>query len=389
MVRTILLKYGEIVLKGANKRYFENLLGEKIRYRLNREISGYTFEAMQSTVFITPDRDDEVESALKAVREIFGIVSLCVAYRCEKNMDDIISLCKQVMPKELSGYSTFKVDAKRSDKRFPLTTPQIMQVVGGALLEACPHIKVDVRDPQITVMVEIRDKYAFVHAGALKGAGGMPYGSNGKAMLLLSGGIDSPVAGYMIAKRGVEIEALHFESFPYTSERAKEKVISLAKILTRYTGKILFHTISLTEIQEAIRDNCDEDYFTLILRRFMMRLSTMTAKRNHCTALITGESIGQVASQTMGALAVTDEIPDMPVFRPLIGMDKEEIVVLSRKIDTFETSIMPYEDCCTVFTPRHPKTRPEREKVIAQENKLDIEGLTERAFATLDTIVIK
>ncbi|MBQ9975096.1 MAG: tRNA 4-thiouridine(8) synthase ThiI [Clostridia bacterium] len=388
MKRTILLKYGEIILKGANRRAFEKQLADSIRRRLKGLIGEYELEYMQSTVYVTPERDEDVEIAHDALSRIFGIVSLCIAYRAEKSMEEIMRVALEYIPPHLEGYRSFKADARRSDKTFPYTTPQIMMEVGGELSEKCPDIAVDVINPEITVMIEVREKYAFIHAGKTMGAGGLPYGTGGRGLLLLSGGIDSPVAGWMMAKRGVEVDALHFESFPYTSERALEKVKTLAGKLCRYTDKMHFNKVSLTEIQEAIRDNCEYDYFTLILRRFMMEIADEVARRVNANALITGESIGQVASQTMQALAVTDCVPTIPVFRPLIGMDKEEIVQIARRIDTFATSIEPYEDCCTVFTPPHPRTRPVLEKVIRAEEGLDRKALIENALKTLEHQVI-
>lgn len=384
------MKYGELILKGANKRSFEKLLCDRIKARMRRILGedGFHFECMQSTLYVTPKEDGMVEEAFEDLRKIFGIVSLSISYRAEKNIEDIIRVSSENIPKHIKEYRSFKVDARRSDKSFPLTSPEIMATVGGELSELCPEVKVDVVRPEIVVRVEIREKYAYIHAGAEHGAGGMPYLSNGRGMLLLSGGIDSPVAGYMLAKRGVEIEAIHFDSFPYTSERAKEKVIALARKLACYTDKVRMHFVSLTEIQEAIRDNCEEDYFTLILRRFMYPISERIAKRAGAGALITGESIGQVASQTMAALGVTDCTVNMPVFRPLIGMDKEEIVEIARRIDTFETSVLPYEDCCTVFTPRHPRTKPVLEKVERAEMKLDREALIARALETETELVV-
>ncbi len=388
MKRTILLKYGEIILKGANRRHFEKMLADSMKRRLKNLIGEYDFEYMQSTVYVTPHEDADVDTAFEALSRIFGIVSLCIAYRAEKTMEDIKRVTLEYIPPHLTGYRSFKVEARRSDKTFPYTTPEIMIEVGGELSERCPEIAVDVINPEIEVRVEVREKFAFIHAGSTLGAGGLPYGTGGRGLLLLSGGIDSPVAGYMMAKRGVEIDALHFDSFPYTSERAKEKVKTLARKLCRYTDKIHFNSVSLTEIQEAIRDTCEMDYFTLILRRFMMEIADRVAERVGAQALVTGESLGQVASQTMNALAVTNAVPSRPVFRPLIAMDKEEIVRVARKIDTFETSIEPYEDCCTVFTPPHPRTRPELAKVILAESGLDREALINRALETLEHQVI-
>ena len=269
-----------------------------------------------------------------------------------------------------------------------MTSPEISMEVGGAILSCVPKIKVDVHNPDIIVRVEIRETEAYVHAGQERGAGGIPYGTSGRGLLLLSGGIDSPVAGFMMAKRGVQLEAVHFESYPYTSERAKEKVLELAKILCDYTMRIRVHVISLTEIQELLKDNCEEEYFTLLLRRYMMALSLRLAHDYDCEALITGESLGQVASQTMKAISVVNEMADIPVYRPLIGMDKNEIIEISRKIGAFDTSILPYEDCCTVFTPRHPKTRPELASVLEQQNRLNFDELVERAYATRQKIVV-
>ncbi|MBE6689478.1 MAG: tRNA 4-thiouridine(8) synthase ThiI [Ruminococcaceae bacterium] len=391
-MRCILLKYGELILKGLNRNYFEKLLLNQIRGRL-KDLGKFEVVSMQSTVYVTPigneDDDSLIEPAFERVSTIFGIVSLCIAYCAEKNLEDIIRVAKQYMPAEINKYKSFKADAKRCDKKFPYTSVDLMKTVGGELSEMCPDVRVDVVNPEITVMIEIRDRCAYIHAGSVEGVGGMPKSSSGRGMLLLSGGIDSPVAGYMMAKRGVDVQALHFESYPYTSERARNKVIELAKKLCVYTDSMKFNIISLTEIQEAIRDNCDEEYFTLLLRRFMMELAERVARRNKCASLITGESLGQVASQTMYALGVTQQPIKLPVLRPLIAFDKEDIVRIARKIDTFETSVLPYEDCCTVFTPRHPKTRPELEKILEQESRLDRQGLMERAFESLDTMILE
>ena len=385
MMEKILLKYGEIALKGANKSSFEATLAKHIRIRM-KKYGDFEVTRAQSTVTVTPKNEDcDIDGAYDACKKIFGIVGVSRAVTCEKNIDSIIETLKACAPDMLAGCKTFKIEAKRADKRFPLTSPQICDECGGAVLETVKVIKVDVRHPDEIIRVEIRDDEAFIHPDQEKGAGGMPVGTNGRALLLLSGGIDSPVAGHMICKRGVKIEALHFESYPYTSERALEKVAKLAELVSEYNGYTTLHVINVKEIQEVLRDKCDEDYFTLLLRRFMMRLAQRCAEEFKCSALVTGESIGQVASQTMDALCVTDSVVSMPVFRPCIGLDKEEIVEISRKINTYETSVLPYEDCCTVFTPRHPRTRPEMAKVIAQEERIDIEGLLERAYETMYT----
>ena len=384
----LLCKYGEIVLKGANRKYFEDMLCREMKKRA-RAYGNFDIYRAQSTIYIEPaDDDSDIDGMFEAACKVFGIVAISRAAVCEKSMEDISRIAKEYIPPFLKGRSTFKVEAKRSDKSFALDSMAISREIGGDILEACPRIKVDVHNPEVTVKVEIREFGAYVSAGQFKGAGGMPVGSNGRGLLLLSGGIDSPVAGYMLAKRGVRLEAIHFESFPYTSERAREKVLDLAKIVSEYAGDIKVHIVSLTHIQEELVKACDEDYFTLLLRRYMMTIAERVAAEKGCSALITGESLGQVASQTMQALGVTDAAVNMPVFRPCIGMDKEEIVTISRKIGAFETSIQPYEDCCTVFTPKHPKTKPELEKVLAQENKLPFGELVEEALSTLYTVEI-
>ncbi len=390
MIKEILLcKYGEIVLKGANRKSFEDMLCREMKKRA-RNYGSFDIYRAQSTIYIEPTReDDDLDGMFEAARKVFGIVAIARAAVCEKSMEDIAKTVKSYIPKFLEGKKTFKVEAKRSDKAFALNSMEISREIGGTVLECCPRIRVDVHNPDVVVKVEIREFGAYVSAGQFKGAGGMPVGSNGKALLLLSGGIDSPVAGYMLAKRGVRLDAVHFESFPYTSERAREKVLELASIVAQYSGDIFVHVVSLTHIQEELVKACQEDYFTLLLRRYMMTIAQRVAIEKECAALITGESLGQVASQTMQALGVTDNAVDMPVFRPCIGMDKEEIVAISRKIGTFETSIQPYEDCCTVFTPKHPRTKPELEKVLAEENKLDFEALVEEALGTLYTVHIK
>lgn len=385
MKEVLLCKYGEIVLKGANRSYFEDMLCKELRKRA-KKCGNFDVLRAQSTVYIEPlDDFCDMDAMLAEAQKVFGIVAIARAYVCEKSLEAISEAAREFIAPEIRNYRTFKVEAKRSDKRFPLDSMDLSREIGGVLLSANPRVKVDVRNPEIVVKVEVRERAAYIYAGHHKGAGGMPVGTNGKGLLLLSGGIDSPVAGYMMAKRGVKLEAVHFESFPYTSERALQKVLDLAKIVSDYSGDIYVHIISLTHIQEELVKHCDEDYFTLLLRRYMVALANKVAEKYDCGALITGESVGQVASQTMQAIGVTDAVAKIPVFRPCIGMDKEEIVQISRKIGTFETSILPYEDCCTVFTPKHPKTKPELDKVIAEENKLPFDELVEEAFATMKT----
>ncbi|MBQ8741907.1 MAG: tRNA 4-thiouridine(8) synthase ThiI [Clostridia bacterium] len=383
MKEIILCKYGEIVLKGLNKPYFESALTKEMKFRI-APAGEFEFFHSQSILYITPKNDScDIELALELAKKVFGIATVARAAECEKDMDKIIETAVAYLPDKIRGHRSFKVTGKRGDKRFPLTSPEIATAVGSAVGDLLPEVDVDLKNPEITAVVEIRENCAYIHAGSERGAGGIPYGTCGKATLLLSGGIDSPVAGYMMARRGALIEALHFESFPYTSERAEEKVAELASLVCEYTGRMRMKVISLTEIQEEMTKKVNEEYFTLLLRRSMMRLAERAAKASGCMALITGESLGQVASQTMPALVTTDNAVNIPVLRPLIGMDKEEIIEISRKIGTFETSIQPYEDCCTVFTPRHPKTRPELDRVLAEEAKMDFKTLEDRAFESM------
>ena len=380
MKEILLCKYGEIVLKGANRRYFEETLCKTLRFRA-KHFGNFTITRSQSTLVIEPTDDDaDIDGMFETASKVFGIVGISRCAVCEKDMKRIEETVREYVPQFLAGKKTFKVEAKRSDKRFPLNSMQICAEVGGYILSSMPKLRVDVHNPEIVVHVEIREFGAYIHAGQFKGAGGMPVGTNGKALLLLSGGIDSPVAGYMIAKRGVQIDAVHFESFPYTSERAREKVFELAQEVSQYAGSFNVHVVSLTHIQEELVKQCEEDYFTLLLRRYMMAIADRLAHKLGCGGLITGESLGQVASQTMQAIGVTDPLATVPVFRPCIGLDKEEIVQIARRIGTFETSIQPYEDCCTVFTPKQPRTRPELAKVLEQEKKLDFEALVQEAL---------
>ena len=389
MKEIFLLKLGEIVLKGANKRQFEAKLRSNVKRRM-RYYGNFDVYIMQSTVYVEPmDEMADVDGAWDACHTIFGVVSLCRCRPCEKNLDAIFEAVENYLGDDLDCAKSFKVESKRSDKQFPLTSIGISQEIGGRIAEAHPDLLVDVHHPDYTVYVEVRDLAAYVHGPAEPGAGGLPTGVGGRAMCLLSGGIDSPVAAYMIGKRGVEIECVHFFSYPYTSQLAKDKVVELARLVTRYTGRMTVNVVGFTEIQEAIRDNCPEEFFTLVMRRFMMDISQRIAKHDGCGALITGENLGQVASQTMEAMAVTGAVVDIPIFMPLVGMDKEEIVTIARKIGTMETSILPYEDCCTVFTPKHPKTKPTIAQLLDVEKKLDREALIERALENIERIAIK
>ena len=381
----ILCKFGEVVLKGANRQNFESALVKELRRRAS-PYGSFKIYFKQSTVYVEPQDDFcDMDGMYEAAKKVFGIVGVNRAAVCEKNMDSIKALAREYLPEKLAGKRTFKVEGKRSDKRFPLTSIEISKEIGGVILSEVRGIKVDVKNPEVTVTVEVRDDHAYIRAGQEPGAGGLPLRSAGRGLLLLSGGIDSPVAGCMMAKRGLEIEALHFESFPYTSERAREKVMQLAEEMCEFCAKIHVHVISLTHIQEELRDNCQEDYFTILLRIFMMRLAERCAREYKCHALITGESLGQVASQTLAAIEVTDSVVNLPVFRPCIGLDKTEIIKEARHYGTFETAILPYEDCCTVFTPRHPKTQPRIADVMAELAKVDVEALLDEAYATMTT----
>ena len=379
MKEIVLVKYGEMALKGLNKKSFEDMLTKNIKRRL-KPLGKFQLTSAQSTTYITPlDEDIDLNEVVEVVGKIFGIAALCRACVCEKNFEDICEKSYEYLEDVLGRAKTFKVNAKRSDKAFPMKSPEICMELGGRLLEKFPHLSVDVKNPEVTVTVEVRDENAFVHAENIKGAGGLPVGSSGKAMLLLSGGIDSPVAGYMMAKRGVHIAAIHYVSPPYTSDRAQLKVESLCQKLTDYCGGIAFYCVPFTELQEAIKDNCPEEYFTIIMRMLMMEIAQRIAAKDNCLALITGESVGQVASQTMAAIACTDAVCRIPVFRPCVGMDKTEIIEIARKIDTFDISIEPYEDCCTVFTPRHPKVRPQLGDIENAQNSFDFEPLIQKA----------
>lgn len=389
MKEIILAKYGEIILKGGNRPRFEKILMNNIRNSL-KNVAEVKARLAQATIYVEVLDEDKTDVVMERMSKIFGIVAITKAVVCEKDIEDIKAKAKEYLANDLKDEVKFKVEAKRSDKKFPLNSPQICMEVGGFLDDEYPNIKVDVHNPEVTVKVEIRDfgAYVYVDQNKIQGKGGMPIGTGSKATLLLSGGIDSPVAGYMIAKRGVEIDAINFFSFPYTSDRAKEKVIELASIVAQYTSKINLYIVPFTEIQLQIAEKCPDEHLTLVMRRFMMKISEKLARKHKSLALITGESVGQVASQTLAALDVTNSAVDMPVLQPLIGMDKIEIVERAKEIGTFETSILPYEDCCTVFTPKHPTTNPKRENIIKSENKLDMEKLIDEAIAGVELIEV-
>ena len=386
MHEIILCKLGEIVLKGLNRHSFEMKLMSNIRRRTQR-YGKFKIYSRQSTIYVEPVEETcDLDAAYDACKKVFGIIAIARAVPCAKEKEAIFNTAKEYLAPALLAAKSFKVESKRSDKSFPMGSIQLSQWVGGALHDAFPHLIVDVHDPELTVHLEVREDAAYVHGPAEAAAGGLPIGMGGHAVSLLSGGIDSPVSSYMIAKRGVQLELLHFASPPYTSEQAREKVLQLAQELTVWCGRLTVHVVPFTEIQEEIRRKCPEDHFTLIMRRFMMRLGDRLAHELACKAIVTGESLGQVASQTIQALVVSDDVATLPVLRPLIGMDKEEIVRIARHVGTFDTSILPYEDCCTVFTPRHPKTKPNLEEVREYEAALDIDALCDKALAGREMI---
>ncbi len=388
MKEIILIKNGELVLKGLNRNTFEDILIKNMKKSL-KKIGEFTFTKSQSTIMVEPvNEDTDLDDAVEALRKVFGIAALSRAIVAEKNFEDIKQKTLEYLDERLDEVSTFKVNAKRSDKKFEMKSPEICREMGACILSAHHHLKVDVHNPELTVTVEVRDRFAFIHADSIKGAGGMPVSTSGRGAILISGGIDSPVAAYMMAKRGIELVAVHFASPPFTTELAEQKVMDLLRKVAAYSGPITTYVVHFTELQEAIRDKCPEVYFTIIMRRYMMKIAERLAVTQKCSALITGESVGQVASQTIYALGCTDQASTLPVFRPCIGMDKDEIIKISREIDTFETSIQPYEDCCTVFTPKHPKTRPQIEDILEAEKALNSEELIENAVKSARKTVI-
>lgn len=389
MKEVILVKYGEIALKGLNKHYFEQILMNNMKRRL-KSIGNFSLSNAQSTVYVEPLEDNiDMNEAMERLKKVFGIAVLSRAMVMPKDFEEISRMTLLYLEEIVPMYKTFKVVARRSDKHFPMKSPEICMELGGRILEKYSNLAVDVNNPELTVTVEIRETNAYVHATKEEGAGGIPVGSSGDALLLLSGGIDSPVAGYMMAKRGIHVAAIHYVSPPYTSERARIKVEMLCEKMTDYCGNIKFYCVPFTEIQEKIKMHCPEELFTIIMRRLMMEIAQRIAAENNYEALITGESVGQVASQTMMAIACTDRVCRIPVFRPVIGMDKTEIVEIARKIDTFETSIEPYEDCCTVFTPKHPKTKPRLMDVEKGQAMFDFEPLIEKAVRETEWKIFK
>ncbi|WZL74535.1 tRNA 4-thiouridine(8) synthase ThiI [Clostridiaceae bacterium 35-E11] len=387
MKRVLIVRYGEIALKGLNKSYFENKLVAHIQSNL-RDLGTLDVKKSGGLIFIDIDNYDE-EEVIDRVIKVFGIVSVSPAYEFESDIDKICEAAlKHTMERvEEEHLETFKVESRRGDKKFPMKSPEICRTVGGYILSHAKDLKVDVHEPELMIHVDVREK-AYVYSKKIPGYGGLPLGTNGRAMLLLSGGIDSPVAGWMIAKRGVAIEAIHYHSYPFTSERAKEKVIELAKILAQYCGNIRLHSVNLLPIQKEINEKCPESEMTILSRRFMMKIAERVAQDRQCNALVTGESIGQVASQTIQGLTVTNASVNIPVFRPLIALDKVDIMEIAKKIDTYGTSILPYEDCCTVFLPKRPITKPRVDRILLSEKKLEVERLIEEAVANVEIIEV-
>jgi thiamine biosynthesis protein ThiI len=384
MKELILVRYGEIALKGGNRAFFIKQLIRNIKKALGGIDHRIIKDQGRILVELAKGSDD-LDAAINSLKRVFGIVSISRVVKVEKNLDTIKQKALQMVNRQ--QLCTFKVESKRADKTFPSNSPEICRQVGAYILENCEGIRVDVHRPDLVINIEIRDK-AYIYMGSVSGSGGLPTGTSGKSILLLSGGIDSPVAGWMVAKRGVDLEAVHFHSFPYTSERAKQKVIDLAGVLAGYTGGIKVHMVSLTDIQNSINRHCPGEQGTILTRRFMMKIAREIAVAGKALALVTGESLGQVASQTLESIYVTDSCVDLPVFRPLLGMDKVEIIDRARNIDTYELSILPYEDCCTLFLPEHPETRPRLEKILESESHLDVRLLVEQAVNTREIIDI-
>ena len=389
MKEIILVKNGEIALKGQNRAHFEEIMVKNIK-RTFHGLGRFHFRKAQSTIEIEPPEGfSDMDEAVRRLARVFGIAAFVPAALCRKEMDEICRTAAEYLEPQLRRVQTFKVESKRSDKRFPLTSPEISAEVGGYLLDCYPHLSVDLHQPELTVTIEVRDFAAYVRGDQIRGAGGMPCGSSGNGLLLLSGGIDSPVAGYMMQKRGLYLTGVHFETPPYTSERARGKVLDLAKKLCVFQGRMRVHCVPITELSVAIRQTCPDPFTTVILRRFMMRIAEEIAKKTDNHALITGESLAQVASQTLAALHCTNTVCTLPVLRPLIGMDKGEIIEIAQRIDTFETSIEPFEDCCTIFTPRHPKTKPKLLEIEEAEAKLPVGELIQSALAQVQEIEVQ
>mgnify|MGYP000354577288 FL=1 len=391
MFTTFLIKYAEIGVKGKNKYLFEEALAQQVKYALKRCEGEFKVTRTEGRIYVHALSEFDYDETVDNLKTVFGVSAICpVVAVSDEGFDELAKTVVDYVDKVYPDKNmTFKVQARRARKNYPLNSMELNMELGAAVLDAYPEMRVDVHSPQMRLYVEIRERI-YIYSIEIPGPGGMPVGSNGKAMLLLSGGIDSPVAGYMIAKRGVKIDAVYFHAPPYTSDRAKQKVIDLAKLVSRYSGPIYLHIINFTDIQLYIYEKCPHEELTIIMRRYMMKIAEAFARQDKCLGLITGESIGQVASQTMHSLAVTNEVCTMPVFRPLIGFDKQEIVDISEKIGTYETSVLPYEDCCTIFVAKHPVTKPNLNVIKCSERHLDdvIDEMMERAVSTAETIEV-
>ena len=385
----LIVRCGEVALKGMNKPYFERMLVDRIKNNL-KSFQGVDVKRSEGLIFVRADKKLDIDAIIKEISKVFGVASISKAVEAPSDMDAIGEEAVKYMLDliEKRGIHTFKVEGKRADKTFPVKSPEIGRIIGAKVLIGCKVLKVDVHNPDVLLHVDVRHDRSYIYEGKIPGFGGLPLGTNGKGLTLLSGGIDSPVATWMMAKRGMLIEAVHFHSYPYTSQRAQEKVEDLARIVSTYCGRFKMHMINLLPIQEAIVTNCPEEETTILVRRFMMRIAERIAKDTGCMMLITGENLGQVASQTAEALVVTDASVDLPVMRPLIAMDKVDIMAKAEEIGTFETSIQPYEDCCTVFLPKHPTTKPKLERILESESKLDVEALIEAAVQSQEIVNI-
>lgn len=386
---TFIVRFGEVALKGHNKSYFERALVDRIR-KLLRKFDDVDVRRREGLVFVTAPSDIPEDSIIKEISKVFGVASISPAMEVYSNLDDICQGAVDYMMKliEEKGVKTFKVEAKRADKNFPVKSPELARMVGGAVLKGCRVLKVDVHNPDVYLYVHVKNENTYIYQQKIKGFGGLPLGTNGKGMVLLSGGIDSPVAAFLMAKRGMMIEAVHFHSYPYTSERARQKVEDLASRLAIYCSSFRMHVVNLLPIQEEIVKNCPEEETTILVRRFMMKIAEKLAEKKGCNMLITGESLGQVASQTAQSLVCTDNAVGIPVMRPLIAMDKVDIIDIAREIDTYDISIQPYEDCCTVFLPKHPVTKPKLERILQSESLLDVEALVDAAVESVETVTV-
>lgn len=386
---TFIVRVGEVALKGNNKGYFEKTLVDRIK-KLLKKFDGVTVRRSEGLIFVKADETIPQEDIIKEISKVFGVASISPALETNSNLDDIYETAVKYMMKLIDekGIKTFKVEAKRADKSFPVKSPDIARSVGAAVLKGCKVLSVDVHDPDVYLYVHVKKDKTYIYQQKIKGFGGLPLGTNGKGMILLSGGIDSPVAAFMMAKRGMMVEAIHFHSYPYTSERARQKVEDLASKLAIYCSSFKMHVVNLLPIQEQIVQNCPEDETTILVRRFMMKIAERIAMDNDCCMLITGESLGQVASQTAQSLVCTDQSVNLPVMRPLIAMDKVDIIEIAREIDTYDISIEPYEDCCTVFLPKHPVTKPKLANILKSESQLNVEKLVNDAVESVETVMI-